>query len=162
MQNEKKRRERDQKEQVFTFQSFGAHNLANRKIQSTSFTWRDLLFELLVQMFSSLFSSFYGHIMIFFLLLVVFLCLLLQPISLAFYRLAFSDSLLCSSTNKQTPHCTHTHPAHFFLHLALCLRAHAHTFYIFASFIFGTFNDSTVGKKPVSSRRAKLCGMLPV
>lgn len=38
MQNEKKRKERDQKEQVFTFQSLGAHNLANRKIQSTSFT----------------------------------------------------------------------------------------------------------------------------
>lgn len=30
--------EKEKKEQVFTFQSLGAHNLANRKIQSASFT----------------------------------------------------------------------------------------------------------------------------
>lgn len=119
------------KEQVFTFQSLGAHNLANRKIHSTSFTWRDLLFELLFQMFSSFFSlslSLYLlHMIIFF-----FFWLLLQHISFVFYRLILWFVFMHSNTNKHT----HIHTLHISFCVWLCVDSRARAFYIFA-FIFG-------------------------
>lgn len=67
-----------------------------------------------------------------------------SPFRLHFIGL-FSDSFSCVAIQTDSHTHTHTHSAHFFLHLALCLRAHAHEFYIFAFFIFGTFNDNMVG-----------------
>lgn len=138
---------------MFTFQSLDAHNLANRKIHSTSFTWRDLLFELLFQMF------FFSYLFFpFFISSSVCFGLLLQPISFAFYRLILGFVFV------------HPHSAHFFLRLALYWRAqHTHAqsdararaFYIFA-FDFGAFNDKMNGWtetsfKPFQCKNALAC-----